>query len=465
MKLLLIIIATLIAGLFVGHEITNDPKMMTVVVPWGGESKGYTLPVVLVGLYLIAAFAILYLLFSYLFSIFRAPKKIKQWNKQRNAKNAQSDTMRGYARLIEGDWDGSEKDLTKRLKHNETPLLNYLGVAYAAQQRGNFVKRDEYLALAEKSDPANRMAVDLTRARLLTQAGDFTEAKALLEMMHEKAPANKTVLRLMSDVYRQTEDWNALTHILPKVEKCKALGQDEVCSLEVLARESKMTNALDGDTGMSTLAQYKALPRKRKTQRDMAALYAKKLIQEGELGQAEAIVRKAIKQNWTSELAALYGKTRKSNLRSQISVASSWIADHGNDPNVYLTLARLNMAHKQTEKAQEYYQKAIDLGAGDEAYYELGGFHEHDGDASAALGYYKKGLAATVALGAGKGVSTIAAPALENAAQMDSVVTPGLSEQSVVAAPTAVKTVEAKADEAEGKAIELIEAEPVEKAS
>lgn len=453
MKILLIVIAVLVIGIWFGHASLNDPGLITIA----REPYLIEMPLALFVLGAVAAFAVLYLLASYLFSIFRAPKKVAQWNKERQSKNAQNDTLRGYARLIEGDWDAGEKDLTKRLDHCKTPWLNYLGAAYAAQQQQDYVKRDKYLDMAESSDPANRMAVDLTRARMLAQAGDYGNAKNLLESMHELAPANKSVLRLMSDVYKNTQDWQSLSGLLPKLEKCKALNHAQVCQLDVLARKSQMTDALDS-TEQTTQQEYKALPRKRKTDASMAALYAKKLISEGELANAEGVVRKAIGKNWTSELAGLYGKTLSSrDLRGQINLATTWLATHQDDANVHLALARLNMANNQVEKAKHYYQQAIELGAGDEAFYELGAYHQNSGDQNTALDYYKQGLQATTSLGA-LGDTALSLPTSANSAdvaKLESVVTPGMDDQSLVAVDTpATSHVEV---------VEVIEDEPVEK--
>jgi HemY protein len=443
MKLLTIVVVALVFGIWFGDRTLEGTDLVRVF--FGDQIIDIQLPLFVVAL--VATFAVLYLVCGWLFSIFCAPKKAKQWNKERQGKNAQNDTLRGYARLIEGDWDGGEKDLIKRLDHCQTPLLNYLGVAYAAQQRQDFIKRDRYLALAEKSDPANRMAVDLTRARMLTQAGDYGAAKTLIDSMHKLAPANKTVLRLMSDVYKNTEDWTALSSLLPKLEKCKAIGHDQLCELDLLARESQMTDALD-ESGVTTEQEFKALPRKRKTDATMATMYAKKLIQEGDL---KTIIRKAISKRWTTELAGLYGKTRSRDMRAQINLATTWLSKHEDDAMVHLSLARLNMANNQVEKAKGYYEKAIKLGAGYEAFYELGAYFEEQGDDVAALSYYKKGLQSVTTLAP----ALVAPHGLGSVARLDSVVTPGMGEddQRLGVANASKAT----------KAIEVIEAEIVKK--
>ena len=111
-----------------------------------------------------------------------------------------------------------------------------------------------------------------------------------------------------------------------------------------------------------------------------------------------------------------------------VRVATEWLAEHKHDANVHLTLARLNLAHEQLDKARAHFNMAIELGAGDEAYLELGQMYEIEGNPRTALAYYKRGMEASL--------NEDAAPVLANAADdasLDSVVTPGLPEMAAVA--------------------------------
>jgi len=424
MRMLIVIILALAAATTIGLVSIDDPGLM--VLSYGKHNV--ELPLVLALLFIAIAFAVLYLLFNFLFGVLRAPKKAKKWNEQRHNKNAQNDTLRGYARLIEGDWAQGEKDLVKRLGHCKTPMLNYLGAAYAAQQQQNYSQRDAYLAQAEKIDPANRMAIDITRARLLTQSGDFEAARSLLDTMHQHAPANKTILRLMADVFQQTQDWEAASAILPKLEKYKALPAEQVLALDMSVRSAQLSKAVPDADNPATATQYRKLPGRRKKDAHMAAMYARKLIEEGDLVTAEGVVRKAISAQWSSELALLYGQTRIQNLRRQISLAEGWMSDHGEDPAVYLTLARLNLAFEQHETARKFYTSAVELGAGDEAYFELGSFYEDEGNHKTAMSYYKRGIKASI-----DGGQAPAIPVPE-AVTIDSVVTPGAADPSLALA-------------------------------
>lgn len=431
MKMLIVIILALAAATTIGLISVDDPGLM--VLSYGQHSL--ELPLVLALLFIAIAFAILYLLFNFLFSVLRAPKKAKKWNQQRQNKNAQNDTLRGYARLIEGDWAHGEKALLKRMEHCKTPMLNYLGAAYAAQQQQNYDKRDEYLAAAEKIDPANRMAIDITRARMLTQAGEYDKARALLTDMQRHAPGNKSILRLMADVCRQTEDWEGAQALLPRLAKTKALPEAQLLSLEMAVRSVQLSDAVPDQDKASTLAQYKKLPGKRKKDAQMAALYARQLIQEGDLSTAEGVIRKAMNKQWSSELAGLYGQTRIENLRRQITLATSWLTEHEGDPNISLTLARLNEAYEQHDKARIFYNLAIEQGAGEEAYYELGQFYEDEGNHKTALIYYKQGIKASIS----EAVDPLPSVKIDATQQLGSVVTPGAGDVTLTLVPETPK--------------------------
>ena len=445
MRLLILVIISLAAAAAIGLISLDDPGLM--VLSYGKHSV--ELPLVLALLLIAVGFAILYLVFNFLFAIFRAPKKAKAWNEARQNKNAQDDTLKGYARLIEGDWAHGEKELLKRMPYCKTPMLNYLGAAYAAQQQQDYRRRDEYLSLAEDVDPRNRLAVDISRARMLTQAGQFDEARKLLAEMHQHAPLNRTVLRLKADISQRTEDWEELQKLIPKLEKTRALPEEQVLALEVAVREAGLNRSLPDVQSTPTIGQYYSLPRKRKKNARIAAVYARKLIEEGELASAENVIRDAIKNNWDSELVYLYGKTRLENISRQLKLANSWLAEHEDDPNVNLTLARLNCAAGQHDTARIFYNTAIELGAGDEAYLELGQFYEDEGNLKSALAYYKRGVSAS-AQGHPAGVVGLPQPGA-----LESVITPGASEVALTS--TTAEASEALISESPAELVEDVE--------
>ncbi|MEM7194851.1 MAG: heme biosynthesis HemY N-terminal domain-containing protein [Pseudomonadota bacterium] len=351
------------------------------------------LPLALFVLGLLVAFAILYLLFNFIAGVFRAPKKISQWNKRRNEQNAQVQTMKGYAGLIEGDWTRAEDHLLAKIEHNNAPLMNLLGAAYAAQQQGHLRRRDQYLDEAMEKHPKQATAVKLTQARLQYQSGQISESRDTLESVHRNSPKNVPAVRLLADVYQTLGDWPSMVALLPKLSKLKAFPEDELENRERTALEHHLaTPALtQGNTG-KVQDTWNTLPSSKRKDPKAVASYAKRLSRSGEGVAAEKLVRKALNRGWDSELANIYGKLETDFVKDQLKLVESWSKKYPEKTELILAKARLLRRGDQPEDAAQWFRQAIAAGAPEEATAELGDLLEAMGEKDAALDCYKQGL-------------------------------------------------------------------------
>ncbi len=388
MKLIVTLIITF--GVAVGFALIamEDPGYVVLA------RAPYTvrLPLALFVLGLLAAFAVLYLLFNFIAAVLRAPRTMREWRHRRNQMHAQIHTMRGYADLIEGDWTKAEKKLLTHLPHNQAPLLNYLGAAYAAQQRGHLLRRDQYLADALAEHPEQRLAVNLTSARLHYQAGEIAECRDVLEKLRRMAPKNVPAARLLADAYRRLNDWNSLAALMPSLARLKAFPPEQLAAWEKQAYEHYLSSPalLQGD-GNRSVEAFKSLPSNRKKDPVVIAVYARQLLRVGDHILAEKTLRLALNRGWDAELADLYGKAETAFTDDQIKLVQSWIKKYG--AHADLSLARLYRRDRQLEKAKELFSRAIS-GGHHEACAELGSLLEEMGDKDAALLCYRRGMAA-----------------------------------------------------------------------
>ena len=390
MKLLFTLILTLGAAVGFALIAMEDPGYVVLV------RAPYTvrLPLVLLVLAVLVVFAGLYLLFHFIAAVLGAPQRMRKWRRRRNEANAQLHTMRGYADLIEGDWSKAEQQLLNHLPHNKAPLLNYLGAAYAAQQRGHLHRRDQYLAEALSRHPEQRLAVGLTAARLHYQAGEITEARDVLEGLRQSAPKNVPAARLLAGAYRQLKDWNSLAALMPSLVRLKAFPPEELAAWEKQAYENYLSSLalLQGDGGRPTEA-FKSLPAARKKDPAVIAGYCRQLLKSGDSVLAEKTLRIALNRQWDAELAGLYGKAETPFTDDQITLVKSWEKRYGPHADLALALARLYRRDRQWEKARQLFGEVI-AGGRDEVCAELGALLEEMGEKDAALLCYRKGLAA-----------------------------------------------------------------------
>ena len=389
MKLVISIIIALGVAIGLAMYATEDPGYVVL------SRDPYTIrmPLALFALFLIVLFAALYLLFNFIVGLFRTPKRIGKWRKGKQELGAQQVTMKGFASLIEGNWNEAEGHLLSRLDHNNASLMNYLGAAYAAQQQGEFERRNQHIEAALAAHPKQELAIKLTRARMQMQSGEWANARDQLEYIRLSAPKNVAAGRLLSDVYRQLGDWPALVGLLPALSKLKAFPEDELAAreAEALRQHMEAPALLQGD-GTRVDKTYKALPRSRRKDAAAVAGYTRQLIRSGEGHRAEAVLRKALNRHWDGELAKLYASLETRNINDQINMLENWGKGRENDPDLVLSLARLYRRDNQLAKARDLLRQLVAETSDAEALAELGDVLEQMGESESALATYRQGV-------------------------------------------------------------------------
>ena len=328
----------------------------------------------------------IYFLVRSILRIFRTPSDIRSWQRARQHRRADQATLSGYARLIEGDWEEAEALLIAGLGKGSTPLLQYLGAAYAAQQKGDFENRDQYLLEARSQNPEHLTAIEITRARLLERAGQIDEARGVLEDLYEQGIRHGAVQMMLIDALRQQADWPALEKIMQKNRDMKQLTHTERVSLRQEIQMHRLTGHDDPQT------TWRRLDRRDRKNPVLQAAHVRALIDAGQSDIAEKFLRKCINRKWDGELVRLYGCVRSERIDEQLQRAEQWRLGRQDDSNLLMTLARLNIENSNRQKAKELVLKAIQMGGTKESYLELGLLLESLGESDKALQCYRRGL-------------------------------------------------------------------------
>jgi HemY protein len=278
------------------------------------------------------------------------------------------------------------------MRHGDTPLLNYLGAAMACEGQGNSEKRDEYLALAHKNAPQHDLAIGMTQAWLQHEARQMEQSLATLNELRAEAPKHRQVLKLLAQVHLELCDWTGLINLIPDLRQSYAMTTREIDELELQAhRELLKLSIPSGRPGVLDKA-WNAVPKALRRHPSMIAIYARQLIQQNEMAQAESVLRAAIEDNWDSALVELYGQAQGPNPADQLETAEGWLASHRDDPKLLLTLARLAMRSNAENKARGYYETCLTQHGPVDAYHELGSLLEKLGEKDKALNAYRRGL-------------------------------------------------------------------------
>lgn len=338
------------------------------------------------------SFIVLYYFIRFIINTRRIPRLLRNWKQQRSLRKARNATTQGLMALAEGNWENAEKHLVKYITASETPVINYLNAARAAQKQGATDRRDYYLHKANETFPKADIAIALTQAELQINQGQMEQALATLTNLQGNAPKNTSVQKLLMKLYIELHDWQRLVELLPKLNKRHLISQDESQELELRSHTEILMRAADESDLKNLNATWQRVPKHLRLQESLIRAYIRGLVKYGAVSDAEVLLYHSLNKKWDDSLAYIYGIIDSSDLTRQLSRAEAWLKKYSNNPTLLLTAGRLCMRNNLWGKARQYLEASVSMGVHPEAYKELGNLLEHMGETEEAKEYYRKGL-------------------------------------------------------------------------
>lgn len=426
MKLLVAIIITLFASVWMALSLRHDPGYaMFSIGQWTVETSFAFLI-----LFLIALFVAFYFLVRLAIRLWQTPGQTLAANQRRLRRKARRLFNLGSRQLAAGQWAAAEKTLLKSAQHSETPALDYLSAARAVHHLNNVKwRRDLYLRKAEDSPNADPLMVQLTRAEFLLDDQNAEQARPILESLHALNPRHPGVLLWLARTYQQLKAWEPLQKLLPEVQKQKALGPELFAEMQQQTYQALVEIAVASGSPDRLKAVWKAAPAfMREEDEEFLIAYATALCEFDAFDDAEALLREAIGRRWSAKLVVGYGMLGRGNAAAQLAAAESWLAGHGDDPHLLLTLGRLAKRCQQTAKARDYLERSIQLMPTPDAYQELGELLESLHELTYAGQCFHAGLRLLV--GKPQGKQGVTLPAAEAAQQLQALRQPILQPRT-----------------------------------
>ncbi|HKS14934.1 MAG TPA: heme biosynthesis protein HemY [Pseudomonas sp.] len=322
---------------------------------------------------------------------------VNPWSRRNRSRRTRIAIEQGQLDLAEGRWASAQKHLQRAAEHERHPLLYYLGAARAANEQGRTEDSDQLLERALERQPQAELAVALTHAQLQMDRGDMDAALETLQAMQERYPHNTQVLRLLQRLHRERGEWPALIRLLPELRKGKVLSAGELTALEQRAWGENLnlasTRGEDRQSARQSLERaWQQLTSAQRQEPQLVLAYAEQLRQLGAQGEAEEVLRTALKKQFESHLARLYGLVRGNDPARQLQAAEGWLKDHGNDPSLLLTLGRLSLQNRLWGKARDYLESSLRLQRDPETCAELARLLASLGDTQRSNQLFQEGL-------------------------------------------------------------------------
>ncbi|MBU1190907.1 MAG: heme biosynthesis protein HemY [Gammaproteobacteria bacterium] len=387
MKFLVTLLISLIAAVTLGLMLVNEPGY--VLIGYGEWTLETT--VSLLAFTLLLGFAVLYLVLRFFAGLKRAPQRLRHWEERRKALRARNNLNRGLLELAEGNWVAAEKRLLKHAADSETPLLNHLAAARAAQQQGAHERRDHYLRLAHQGMPDADIAVGLTQAELQIAHRQMEQALATLTHLRTLAPRHAYVLKMLMHLYERLQDWEHLRDLLPELRKRGVLEDAAADQLEVRLHCELLAQAARGRDAELLRDAWNRVPRRLLQNADLVFAYATQLHGLGDDVAAEDLLRTALKKTWDDRLVDLYGRLQ-GDATQQLNSLEEWLRSHDRNPILLLALGRLAMRSSLWGKARGYLEAGIGIAPTVEGYQLLGALAEQLSETDLATQCYRKGM-------------------------------------------------------------------------
>jgi HemY protein len=249
------------------------------------------------------------------------PSALRHWQEKRRVSLAQARTRQGLIEFSEGYWAQAQNHLIKALPDTDSPLLNYLTAARAAQEMGNNQLRDDYLREAQQSMPEARIAVELTQAQLQLANQQWEQALATLRHLQDLAPRHPYVLKLLMHLYIEVKDWPALIALLPELRKNQVLQGKDFDKLQQTSYLQALSDLTKQEQPEALTKLIKKLPKTLSQDPDLMLTYCRYLIAHNEQQQAEATIRGCLRKQYDPRLIDLYGQIKTDS--NQLAFAES----------------------------------------------------------------------------------------------------------------------------------------------
>ena len=376
--LLLIALVLALLAAAVAPVFKTDPGLVQM------HFRGWTIETSL--LTLVLGVLIIWLLVWVLVRLFKVPAETaRRIREQRSLAQLE----KGLLALTEGDWSTAERALEKSASAHGRTTARYLAAAEAADGQDAGDRAEWYLEQADTRNRKQKFLVDLTRARILTQNGHYTEAKEVLEVLHSKRRKHSQVLEMLARCYRELGEWEALLKLLPVMQKASVIDEQEATELRHIAAIGELKRCKDKD---ALQASWKALPKAIQRAPDVIRAYADQAVLEGMPELTEEVIRNSLKREWNPLLLVPYGEPGANDTAKRLKQCEKWLETHPENSLLHLTLGRLCARDELWGKARHHMIRSLEIEPTVAGFDSLGQLLERKGEMEVAMACFRNAL-------------------------------------------------------------------------
>lgn len=379
---IIILVAVMVAGLIFGPQASGNKGYVLIALGNYTIESSVTSAVILAVLFYGALLIVEWLLGR----VFGLRRKTLGWYGSRRRRKANQQTVAATLAMAEGHYSQAEKLMLKGASNSDTPLLNYLSAAKAAQARGDDVRRDQYLQKAQEENPKAELALTLTQTQLQIEQGQYDTALAMLESVYALNPRHPMVLDQLRQVHLARHDWAALCDLIPTLHKVGKLTPKQEEELLQQAWNGRLQQAA---SNLETLkAVWQELPRKLRLEPELLASYGDLLRGLGADSEAANLWQDALRKQAIPQLLSRLPKLKLDNYQPLLAQ----LQKQQGQPEVDNALAQLYLLAGQLDEAQKLLEQQVEKAPSAAVYHALGQVMDKRRLTNKANEYYRQAL-------------------------------------------------------------------------
>ncbi|MFQ2190864.1 heme biosynthesis HemY N-terminal domain-containing protein [Aeromonas jandaei] len=379
---IIILVAVMVAGLIFGPQASGNKGYVLIALGNYTIESSVTSAVILAVLFYGALLIVEWLLGR----VFGLRRKTLGWYGSRRRRKANQQTVAATLAMAEGHYSQAEKLMLKGASNSDTPLLNYLSAAKAAQARGDDVRRDQYLQKAQEENPKAELALTLTQTQLQIEQGQYDTALAMLESVYALNPRHPMVLDQLRQVHLARHDWAALCDLIPTLHKVGKLTPKQEEELLQQAWNGRLQQAA---SNLETLkAVWQELPRKLRLEPELLASYGDLLRGLGADSEAANLWQEALRKQAMPQLLSRLPKLKLDNYQPLLAL----LQKQQGQPEVDNALAQLYLLAGQLDEAQKLLEQQVEKAPSAAVYHALGQVMDKRRLTNKANEYYRQAL-------------------------------------------------------------------------
>jgi len=309
-------------------------------------------------LVIVLVFAVLWLIKQAVQLSMGLPARLRAAQARRTAEQATQSFEAGVLRLFEGDWSHAELELVRRAADHVTPHLNYIAAAFAAHRLAAVERRDHYLQLALRNDPAVQAAVLHTQAEFHLSAGEFVAARDLLTQLRGLQPRHAGAVTLLARALAGLADWDALIALIKESESYSGLNPEQQRDWVLRA----VSGQLDAALRQTRLDRLKSVWEGAGAVREnpsLRSIYVRALIRLNAQAEAAAQISVALSREWDAALVECYGDLESIDPITQLASVEQWLSRHGERSELLLVAGRVCLRARLWGKARSYLEAGL----------------------------------------------------------------------------------------------------------